>query len=88
MHWILGLLTIAVSASSAAAAQQDRTSANFLLPHCKDFVSESRRTATFAKGFTEGICAGSITAFAFVGRNLRDESRFCLPGGAHSQQAP
>jgi hypothetical protein len=64
MRWVLGLLAIAVSVSSAAA-QQDYDSANFMLPHCKRAVS-GRPGAMF-----EAVCAGSITAFVFVDPYLR-----------------
>jgi Rap1a immunity proteins len=64
MHWVLGLLAIAVSVSSAAA-QQDYNSANFMLPHCQRSLS-GQPGAMF-----ESVCAGSITTFVFVGRDLR-----------------
>jgi hypothetical protein len=58
-------------------AQQNTDSANFMLPHCKLFLAGTEKET-----FTEGLCAGSITAFAFVGRSLDGKARFCFPKGA------
>src|SRR3979409_821975 len=77
MRWILGLLAMAVSVSSAAA-QQDINSANFMLPHCKGFLSKQQSTSP-ADAFEQGSCAGTITAFAFVARVLPVRMRYCYP---------
>jgi hypothetical protein len=57
--------------TAPTGAQQNIDSANFMLPHCKGFLA-----GTGKETFTEGLCAGSITAFAFVGRSLDGKSRF------------
>jgi Rap1a immunity proteins len=74
-----GALAFALIAASTVAAAQDNidNSANFMPPHCKRFLA-----GTGKETFTEGLYAGSITAFAFVGRSLDGKSRFCFPKGA------
>jgi hypothetical protein len=80
MRWILGLLAIAVSVSSATA-QQDINSANFMLPHCKGFLSRQQSTSP-SDAFEQGTCSGTINTFAFVARVLPVRMRFCSPDGA------
>jgi Rap1a immunity proteins len=85
MRWILGLLAIAVSVSSAAA-QQDINSANFMLPHCKGFLSRQQSPTSPSDAFEQGVCAGTITAFAFVARVLPVQMRYCYPDGVTPSQ--
>jgi alkanesulfonate monooxygenase SsuD/methylene tetrahydromethanopterin reductase-like flavin-dependent oxidoreductase (luciferase family) len=56
--------------TAPTGAQEDIDRANVWLPYCKQFLAEK---ATF----WAGVCLGTITALAFVGRDLSDESRFC-----------
>jgi Rap1a immunity proteins len=71
---------LALAIMTAPTGAQDNTdSANFMLPYCKSFLAQTERET-----FMAGVCAGSITAFAFVGRGLNNG--FCFPKGAtHAQ---
>jgi hypothetical protein len=50
-----------------------------MLPQCKRFLAVPGKA-----GFAEGVCAGTITAFAYVGRNLNQP--FCFPEGVTHEQ--
>jgi hypothetical protein len=76
--WVLALLA---SAIAPTGAQENYDSANFMLPQCKRFLALA---GTGKASFAEGVCAGSITAFAFVGRSLNN--RFCFPEGVTNRQ--
>jgi hypothetical protein len=79
--WVFGLLVIA---SIPAGAQEDTGSANFMLPYCKSFLAQDISRSDQDRNFYAGVCAGSITAFNFVSRSLKNG--FCFPQGAtHSQ---
>jgi Ssp1 endopeptidase immunity protein Rap1a len=77
--WVFGLLVVVIT--PAGAQEQDFDSANFMLPQCKRFLALAGTAKT---SFAEGVCAGSITAFAFVGRSLNNG--FCLPKDATNGQ--
>jgi hypothetical protein len=80
-HLPLAALALAVM-TAPAGAQEDTSSANYMLPHCKSVLSDTPRKGTF----TGGVCAGSITAFGFVSRSLDGEFRFCFPEGVINDQ--
>ena len=60
---------------------QDRTSGNFMLPHCKDFLDDKA-----AANIHQGVCIGVIGALVYYGKFLAD-TPFCAPQGSTHGQA-
>jgi Rap1a immunity proteins len=72
MRYALWLCVLA----TPAAAQPDISSGNFMLPYCQAWVQGK------PLGHMEGVCAGAISALAFVGEDLSGVNRFCPPPNA------
>jgi len=72
------------SGIAPTGAQDNTDSANFMLPYCKSFLAQDLSRSDREKNFYAGLCAGSITAFTFVGRSLN--KGFCFPEGATNGQ--
>jgi hypothetical protein len=75
-------LLLALTSGGAGAQQgQNLDSANYMLPRCKRYLVDG---PPGGHTFWEGVCAGSIVALAFVGRNL--SRPFCIPDRATNEQ--
>src|SRR5262249_39119919 len=72
------------SGIAPTGAQDNTDSANFMLPYCKSFLAQDLSRSDREKNFYAGLCAGSITAFTFVGRSLN--KGFCFPEVATNGQ--
>jgi hypothetical protein len=72
------VLGIILSGSPAAA--QDARSANYWLPHCKEFSVAKYSALSFS-------CAGQVLALMQTGPLLRPTFAFCVPSGVTGEQA-
>ena len=80
----VGLVAALMANCRVAVAEQDVTSANFLMSACRDVVSGNMSNGE-SKGdlFTMGLCAGIISGLSYMGTFYG----LCSPIGVTSQQA-
>ncbi len=76
------MLAAILFSSSAALAQQDFSSGNFMLKHCKHFVTDN-----FAYDVWDGDCGGVVGTYLFLGNALPDGFKICKPKGVTQAQA-
>lgn len=71
------------------SAQTDYTSANALLPGCRDFLEIFNGTAgaTSRDQFRAGVCAGVVSAMLSIAPALDRQYRFCKPNEVTFGQA-
>jgi hypothetical protein len=84
MRFLLALI-LAASASAVHAQQQMLSGDSFLVP-CKDAIN-SQSSTNMRSPLREGVCLGSVQTLMFVGNNLIDPLRFCVPRTATVGQA-
>jgi hypothetical protein len=73
MRFIAGLLLVLVIGNASEAFAQDLRSANYLLPACRDFASDTPHPNS--DPFLRGVCAGIIRGLVQV------DGRTCVPEG-------
>lgn len=80
----VGLVATLMANCGVAVAEQDVTSANFLMSACRDVVSGNMSNGE-SKGdlFTMGLCAGIISGLSYMGTFYG----LCSPIGVTPQQA-
>ena len=78
---ILGLAMLAVW-HPPADAQENMTSANYQLPHCKAYLAEQD-----GNDFLQGACVGIIRALLVTGNLFAPPNQFCVPKGVTVRQA-
>lgn len=64
---------------SAARAQADQESTNFLLPYCKEFVESNAPMPSTVDAQWQGFCAGMVVGISSV-------DTVCRPGGLTTSQ--
>jgi len=64
-----------------ASAQEDITSANWIMPACRDYIMDNPR---LDNPYRVGLCAGIITTIVYFGRN---HFGICFPWRANVGQA-
>jgi hypothetical protein len=75
---IIAALTLALI-NSAAIAERDDSSGNFMLPHCARDPTAPETTKSDIMYWS--ICSGIITALVNVGPSMRPEFAICVPKG-------
>jgi len=72
---------MALTVTTAAAAEKDMSSANFFLPHCKVSLDPKARDYSFVSG----VCAGSVSGLVFALATLTPGT-LCIPAAANTSQ--
>lgn len=80
----LSLALPMIAAATMAAAQEDTSSANWIMPGCRALISGRNLDS---QAFRAGICAGRMDILLWVGSSLPREGRFCAPAGVTKPQA-
>jgi hypothetical protein len=81
---VLGLLAAALLAQNADA-QSDRTSANYLLPACHEWIALSEGRAGSVNpsaALNRGYCSGIVYGLTYVSELLPPHLRSCPPKGS------
>jgi Ssp1 endopeptidase immunity protein Rap1a len=60
---------LALTITAASAEEEDVSSANYMLPHCRRYAEHKPANLLF-----EGVCAGTLAGIGFMGGSLRDFS--------------
>ena len=80
----LGILVLAMTLTAPALAQSD-PSANYMLPHCRDWID--RVPTKPADTALAGICAGTVAAALHYSTLLEAPYKSCPPKGTTNGQA-
>jgi Rap1a immunity proteins len=86
---IIGIATALVLANSALAQEQDKFSANSMLPYCRAAVNNQAPALT-SDAIMQGMCVGIVDAIDFMMSEFPpDEKDFssCLPTDVTLKQA-
>ena len=70
---------VAAALVSSTLAATDTSSANYVMPGCRDFISSNSLTPAYP--FVQGFCAGVIQGLIY------DSHDICLPSGVEKGQA-
>jgi len=70
---------VAATLVSSTLAATDTSSANYVVPGCRDFISSNSVTPAYP--FVQGFCAGVIQGLIY------DRTDICLPSGVEKGQA-
>jgi hypothetical protein len=76
---LLFLIVSAYSQSAIAQSNNDVTSANYLVPGCREFL----KAQSDQYSYRQGVCAGIVSAMQYFGEPLG----YCSPDGTNVGQA-
>ena len=81
---VLGI-AIGLIATSALAQQDDKFTAKYLLPYCRDAINNKAPTMS-SDAVMQGMCVGMVDALDFLMSDLPAEDSSCPPSDASLKQ--